>query len=454
MKTKVVNDFGLFVLPDMRKKTLLFLLFVALHSVTLAQVRVTQIEEYIQTLRQRDLAFGSLAVYQDGQVMYQGVMGYERINNDNKSATRIKTHYRIGSVSKMFTAVMIFQLIEKKKLSLDQPLSDFYPALPHATDISIAHLLNHQSGLHDYTKDTGFEVWMDTFKPQAELLEIIRARGSDFAPGTKNEYCNTNYLLLGYILEQVTGTSYEENLRKRINSRLKLKDTYIPTTGPAEGNERESISYKYTNGNWTVVKQTYPGTHAGAGAIVSTPADLSAFVQALFDGKLVRKGSLEKMQTIVNGYGSGLFPYDHGTSKGYGHNGRIEEFYTAVRYYPESKISVVYCTNGINFPRTDILESVIKSCFNESIEIPFASAHSAVFNDYTGTYEAPGMPAVSLSVQDSNLVAETQGATFVLEPVMKNYFMHAITGYYFEFTPAENSLQIKETDNVYFLKKK
>lgn len=424
----------------------------SLLSPCVAQVRTEQLKEFLQSLETRELALGSLAIYQNNKQIFTGTLGFSSISENQKTPTALNTRYRIGSVSKVFTAVMIFQLIEKNKLSLNQFLSDFYPDLPNAGKITLAHLLNHQSGLHDYTNATGFEEWMDKPKSHAELIEIIRAKGMDFEPGSKNEYCNTNYLLLSYILEKVTGLSYEKNLESRITSKLKLKDTYIAS--PSEAKPGESISYKYSNGSWSAVKQTYPGIHLGAGSIISTVSDLSVFIQSLFTGKLVSKSSLTEMETMVNEYGYGLFPYDYGTSKGYGHNGRIEEFYTATRYYPETKISVVYCTNGINFPRTDILESIIKSCFNENIEIPFTSGSAADLTSYAGTYEATGMPPVVLSVQNSKPVAETQGARFELEPVMINYFVHPVTGYYFQFIPNEHALLIKETDNVYYLKKK
>ena len=430
---------------------LLFILSFVLTN-TFSQIQLEQLQNYLSPLRSRSLAFGSLAIYQDQKPVYLGFLGYAITNGDKKIFTHPNTRYRIGSVSKMFTAVMVFQLIEKNKLSLDQHLSTYFPDLPNADKITIGHLLNHQSGLHDYTKDTGFEEWMDKPKTQAALLQIIRDKGVDFEPGTRNDYCNTNYLLLSYILEKITGLSYEANLQKRITTKLGLKNTYLAKIG--EPSITESVSYKYSNASWNAVKQTDPSIHSGAGAIISTPFDLSVFIQKLFTGKLIRQSSLEKMKTITNDYGMGLFSYDHGTSKGYGHNGRIEEFYTAVRYYPESKISVVYCTNGINYPRTDILDGVIKSCFNEPVAIPFSSTTSSQLDKVQGIYEASQMPVVTISVQDSKLIAETQGARFELEPVSENYFMHAPTGYYFEFVPAENALRIKETDNVYFLKKK
>lgn len=292
---------------------------------------------------------------------------------------------------------------------------------------------------------------MNQPKSQAELLQIIREKGSDFQPGGRNEYNNSNYLVLGYIIEKVSGKTYEQNLQERIISKAKLKSTQLIKNAK---HPHVNVSYKYANGKWNPVTETDPNTHSGAGAIISTPADLTTFITALFDGKLIMRSSLETMTMLIHGYGSGIFSYDHGTIKGYGHNGRIEEFYTAVRYFPESKISVAYCTNGINFPRVDLFEAIIKSCFNEKISIPFTFKSSENIEQYIGTYSAENMPVVTISVQESKLRAETQGAQFELEPVYKNYFMNTPSGYYFEFNPAQNELQIKETDNVYFLKRK
>jgi D-alanyl-D-alanine carboxypeptidase len=140
---------------------------------------------------------------------------------------------------------------------------------------------------------------------RAELLQIIRDKDADFEPGTRNEYCNTNYLLLSYILEKVTQLPYETNLQKRIVSKIGLKDTYVAKA--SETTVDESISYKYANASWNPVKQTDPGIHSGAGAIVSTPGDLVVFIQALFTGKLIKKSSLEKMTTITDDYGKVYF---------------------------------------------------------------------------------------------------------------------------------------------------
>jgi CubicO group peptidase (beta-lactamase class C family) len=437
----------------MRKSLLFIIVFAFLQTDLFPQISTARIDNLLTALNSRDLAFGNVVISKAGKIIYQKALGYSRISADTKTLSTTQTRYRIGSVSKVFTAVMIFQLVEEGKIKADQTLSLFFPDLPGSDKITLAHLLNHQSGLHDYTKDTGFEGWMDKPKSQAELLTIIRDKGPDFEPGTKTEYCNSNYLLLSYILEKRTGMSYEKNLQVRILSKTGLTNTYLAKAINPMNNE--SVSYKYANGTWNSVPETDPGIHAGAGAIVSTPSDLVLLIEALFNNKLIKKSSLEKMITLTNGYGMGIFPYDHGTTRGYGHNGRIEEFYTAVRYYPESRIAVAYCTNGINYPRVDILEGIIKSCFNESMEIPFASREAGNLSSYPGQYAADSMPiVVAISLLGKKIIAETQGKEFELEPVSTNYYMHPPTGYYFEFFPEQDELLIKETDNVYFLKKK
>ncbi|RFS16522.1 hypothetical protein D0T08_12645 [Emticicia sp. C21] len=198
--------------------------------------------------------------------------------------------------------------------------------------------------------------------------------------------------------------------------------------------------------------------HSGAGAIVSTPTDLVKFIEALFNNKLVSKASLNQMISMKDAYGMGIFPFEFHGKTAYGHNGRIEEFYSAIRYYPEQKMALAYCTNGILYPRVDILEGIQKICFNLPYTIPFSKLlilSNQDLDKYVGKYASDNMPiVVNVSKEDTKLLIETQGQVFETQPIAKNYFMHPQTGYFFEFIPEKNELMIKETDNVYMLKKK
>jgi hypothetical protein len=163
------------------------------------------------------------------------------------------------------------------------------------------------------------------------------------------------------------------------------------------------------------------------------------------------------MKTMVDGYGMGIFPYDFNITQGYGHNGRIEEFYSAVRYYPKKKLAVSYITNGILYPRIDILEGILKICFNDAYTIPFSkevALHNSAFDKYVGTYSSSNLPfKVICKKKDEKLIIEAAGKTMEAELVNTTYFMNLKTGSFFEFNPEKGELQIKETDNVYYLQK-
>lgn len=414
---------------------------------------ITKLDSFFNTLGQHGLANGSIAISIDGKTQYQRAVGFSFIDGAKKIPADIITKYRIGSATKMFTAVMIFQLVEEGKLSLDGKLATFFPLLPNAEKITIRNMLYHRSGLHDYTHDTNFESWMDKPKTQEELIHIIKEKGSDFEPGTQADYSNSNYLLLGYIIEKLCKMPYADAVQMKIISKLHLQNTHYGR--PINIHNHEAASYKYENNSWTDQKETNPGIHGGAGSLVSNPSDLIIFINALFTGKLVSKTTLTKMETMIDGYGMGMFPDKYGSKPSFGHNGRIEEFYTAAWYFPGKNLSVAYCTNGIDYPRTDIMDGVLKICFNEPFDLPFSQnlrLTDADLEKYLGRYSS-GQIVVNCTKDSTRLLLETKGKIFALEPINRNYFMHAQTGYFFQFDPEKSSLQIKETDNIYQLKR-
>jgi D-alanyl-D-alanine carboxypeptidase len=254
-------------------------------------LNVQKLDSLFNILASRGLATGSIAISINGQIEYQKAIGFASINADKKTIPGIHTRYRIGSATKMFTAVMIFQLIEEGKMSLTGRLNEYFPGLPNADRITIQDMLYHRSGLHDYTKETDFQNWLDKHKTQEEMLTIIREKGSDFKPGTQADYSNTNYLLLGYIIEKVCNISYAHALKRRIISKLELKNTSYGSNI----DNNEAYSYKYAESNWQKQKATDLSIHGGAGSIVSIPADLVSFLNAIFAYKLVSKKSVEQM---------------------------------------------------------------------------------------------------------------------------------------------------------------
>ena len=419
-------------------------------------INVSKLDSFITTLAKRNLALGSLAISKNGEFKYQRAVGYSYINKDNNVQADIQTKYRIGSISKLFTAVMIFQLIEEGKIKLNEKLDVYYPNLPNAEKITVYHLLYHRSGLHDYTEGTNFREWMDKSKQHEDLLNIIKEHRSDFEPDSKANYSSTNYLLLGYIIEGVCKMPYQDALQKRILSKIGLEDTYFGKS--ININKNESASYKYSDSTWKNQKETDLSIHGGAGSIVSTPTDLVKFINNLFAYKLVSKASLDQMKTLIDGYGMGMFTNKYGSQPSFGHNGRIEEFYSALWYFPTENLTVAYCTNGINYPRSDIIEGVLKICFNEQFDVPFSTSstfQSADLEKYVGNYSSDQLPfIIACRTDGTKLLIEIKGKIFKLEPIGENYFVDASNGYFFRFDTEQGGLEVKETDNVYYLKRK
>jgi D-alanyl-D-alanine carboxypeptidase len=437
------------------RRSILFLSVLISISCFGQTISTAKLDSFFNALEKRGLAMGGLSISQNGKIQYQRAVGFAYIDTVQKTPATINTKYRIGSETKMFTAVIIFQLIEEGRLSLAQKLGTWFPGLPNSPRITIAYLLQHKSGLHDYTEGTNFQDWMDKPAAQEQLLMIIREKGADFEPGTKTVYCNSNYLLLGYIIEKICKMPYAKAIEKRITSKIGLRNTYYGTAIDVKKNE--SASYKYAEGKWKKEKETDLSIHGGAGSVVSTSGDMVKFIEALFNYKLVSRVSVDKMKTITDGFGMGLSSYVHGEKTGFGHNGRVEEFYSTAIHFPKEKISISYITNGIIYPRKDIVDGVLKICFNEPFVAPFSTAIHLKPEDldkYLGKYAADQMPIEVTCTKNTNkLLLETRGTTFELEPVSNNYFMHTATGYFFEFFPGKNELLVKETDNIYYLKR-
>jgi D-alanyl-D-alanine carboxypeptidase len=211
----------------MRKNFTLVFLLLSLTLQAQDAVNTSLLDSLFHALSVRNLAQGSICVTQNGKIVYRKAVGNAFINGEEKILADINTRYRVGSVTKLFTAVMLFQLLEEGKIKLDGTLGQYYPALPNASKITIRQMLYHRSGLHDYTIDTNFPDWMDQRRTHDDLLKIITEKGPDFEPDAKASYCNTNYLLLGYIIEKLDKSTYEAILRKRIISKIGLRNTYF-----------------------------------------------------------------------------------------------------------------------------------------------------------------------------------------------------------------------------------
>jgi CubicO group peptidase (beta-lactamase class C family) len=366
---------------------------------------------------------GSVCLMKNGKIIYQNSLGFADIEQQISAGKQTK--YRIGSISKTFTATIIHQLVDEGKISLQAKLADFFPEIPGAAQISIDMLLRHQSGLFNFTNDSLYASYLSEPKTHAEILQIIGSYPLDFEPGSKTSYSNSNYVLLGYIIEKTEGLSYAEVLKNRITKPLQLKNTYYG--GAIDLAQNESNSYKLEDGHYVPETITDMSIPHGAGAIVSNPEDLTRFLEGLFLGRLVSDSSLKDMTTIPERMGSGLFVFPFYTHKGYGHTGGIDGFRSVATYFPADSLSIATCSNGAAYSPNELLIGILSCYFGQDFELPnftTIAVDTAILNQYTGVYSTADFPLkISISVIEGKLTAQATGqSSFPLEAVSQTEF--------------------------------
>lgn len=436
---------------SINKSILSFAICLSAGTVTAQSFNKAKMDSFFTAIESNNKGMGSIALSKNGRLLYTKAIGNSYINGDTKIHADYATKYRIGSITKMFTATIIFQLIEEGKLTLKTPLDKYFPKVPNAKKITVGNLLNHRSGIHNFTNDSEYLLWNTKPHTQAEMLAIIVKGGSDFVPGSKAEYSNSNFVLLGYIVEKITGHSYKDELQKRIASKIGLTNTYYG--GKISSGNHEAYSYTMASA-WEQESETDMSIPGGAGAILSTPADLDMFIDALFTGKLVKKESLELMKTQTDRYGMGLFQVPLGSKKGYGHTGGIDGFSSSLTYFPDDSLAIAYCNNGAVMATNDIMIGALSIYFNKPYDIPTfktVALSAATLNSYAGVYSSAQMPLkITVTVKGNLLYAQATGqGEFPLEAIDETNFQFTQAGIKMSFDATKNEMTLKQGGGSY-----
>lgn len=410
-------------------------------------INTVKIDSFLTSLEKNSKAFGSLAISKNGTILYSRAIGYSKIDGGFKIQSDISTKYRIGSITKMFTTVLVFNLIEENKLKLTTKLSAFYPKIKNANKITIADLLNHRSGIHNFTNDSSYFSWLTQPKTHTEMIDIIKKGGSDFEPNTKSEYSNSNFVLLGYIIETLCKKDYAQLVNEKIAKKIGLENTYYGSKINFPKNECYSYSH---DSIWIQREETDMSIPHGAGSLVSTPTDLTKFIEALFTGKLISKKSLEQMIILKEGYGKGIFLTPFYEHQGYGHTGGIDGFSSALTYFPKDSISVAYTGNGVLFQLNDILIGVLSCVYNLPYKIPTFNMlilSSTDLDKYLGHYANKGFPLQLEVTKDGNTlqVTATGQETISMDAIEKDKFQFEEAGIIIEFKPEKNELRLLQS---------
>ena len=298
----------------------------------------------LEALAKEDLFAGVMVVTRDDKVVLERAVGYA--DREASRPITMDTRFRIGSMNKMFTSVAILQLADQGKLSLDDTIGKYipdYPAKDVAAKVKIRHLLSHSGGTGDIF---GPEFTMNRLelKTLDDYYKLYGTRELGHEPGTEFHYSNYGYILLGLIIQKVSGMSYYDYVRENVFAPAGMTATdSLPETDAVP---QRSAGYMRRDAQWKPNTDTLPWRGTSAGGGYSTAGDLLKFAHALKAGKIISKEKLaEATKNQMGTYGFGFFNRGVGALRFYGHGGGAPGMNGDLRVYPESGVVVVVLSN-------------------------------------------------------------------------------------------------------------
>lgn len=324
---------------------------------------MSMLNEYMDALTAHNYFNGAVLVGYKGEVLLK--KGYGLSSFQYNVPNTPSTKFRIGSLTKAFTAVAILKLHSKGALDLDDSINKILPDYPNASLITVRHLLNHSSGIPCFTSEPDY--WTKSMRLPVDLNKIIedfKDMPFEFTPGTDMNYSNSGYLLLTAIIEKVSGISYFDFLQKEIFDELILADSGVDNGRTIV----KSLAQGHTIWEKVIhtehIDMSFP---LGAYGIYSTVEDLYRWCQALISNSLIDKELQNQMFTSINGYGFGWFIED-GAHKEVSHFGDINGFVNHLVVYPDKELVVIVLSNINITPVTQISSDLINIVFGKKVE--------------------------------------------------------------------------------------
>lgn len=363
----------------------------------------------------------AILVARDGKVLFE--QGYGLGDRGSKVPVTPQTIFRIGSVTKQFTAAAILRLAEQGKLCVDDPLEKFFPGYPRAEGVLLRNMLNHTSGLHDYTSKSEFLLLVSKPVAVPTAIKWFRDDPPDFRPGTKFEYSNTNYFLLGEIVAKVSGQTLGDFLQTQFFERLGIRDTgvYDNSKPPRD----EAKGYTWLDGKLVPAPDWEMTWAGGAGAVYSNVEDLWRWTEALQRWNILKQESLREMLKEVSlpsgerpavRYGFGLYHDEMGGLPVVEHNGGLNGFLSLVTWFPDQKVTIVALSNTMPpAPQTVPAQLVAKLAHafladEMAVHAPTTdpTVHPKTFADFAGKYDYISATMV-VTVENGRLFAKLGG---------------------------------------------
>lgn len=390
-------------------------------------------DSYYGELNEKEAAGVAILVAKEGEVLYRKGFGYQDIGN--KVLVSPETKFRIGSVTKQFTAAAILKLQEEGLLSVDDKLAKFLPDFPRADEVSLHHLLTHTSGIHSYTSKPDFMDKVESPVTPEELINYFKNDTYDFSPGEEFRYNNSGYFLLGYIIEKVSGQSYGDFLKEKFFKPLGMDNTGLYVNGMEL--ENEALGYGLSGNTYEPAINWDMSWAGGAGALFSTVDDLLKWNKALFAGKVLNENSLQAALTpvkLANGespqggdYGYGLLIGEFRGRKVIHHGGGLHGFMSHLALFPKEDLTIVLFTNvtppQVEFEYSKLAEIYLWESLEKQKSFEAAEYSAAALKKFEGRYDFGRGAVMIITTEGDKIFAQLTGQPrFQIFPAANNAF--------------------------------
>lgn len=355
---------------------------------------------------------GAVLVVKDDEVLID--RGYGLADVEWSMPNSPDTVFRLASLTKQFTAALVLQLQQDGKLHIDDPVSRYLSNTPKSwSSITLAELLGHTSGIPDLTEEPGFDAWAQSPHTPFEIISLFRDKPLRFPPGSKFEYSNSNFEVLGAIVEQVSGKRYGDLLRERIFDPLGMKDSGLDSDELIVSHHAQGYAYK--DGHLIRSRSVSMTVPWAAGSMYSTTADLLRWEHGLFEGKILSEASMKLMTTAgLGNYGLGVGIYDLDGMEVATHGGGIEGFNTRLAYMPDQKLAVIVLSNINSNSPENMWGQLLETAMGRSVTLAEECHAVQISRDdlrkFSGTYEVTPKSEYVFEIDEDHLTVEEPGA--------------------------------------------
>lgn len=301
----------------------------------------SEIHDFFISLEKNEEYSGSVLISKDNKIWFNRAYNYANREHQVKNTT--VTKFRIGSITKQFTAMAIMILQEQGELSVLDQVSKFIPSYKYGDQIQLHHLLTHSSGIPNITQLPNIKELMKQPTTTEKIVHLITDLQPEFVPNSTFQYSNSGYILLAYIIEKITGFTYEQFLSKHIFSPLGMKNSGCDNHGKIIPNRAQGYEYDNDIVNAAYIDMSFP---IGGGNLYSITEDLFKWDQSLYTERLVTKESLKKIFTPHGlGYGYGWFIDEDEKRRIVYHGGGIVGFKNEIVRYVDDRITIIMLNN-------------------------------------------------------------------------------------------------------------